>query len=68
MNKYFIVSKQGLLKLYYSEDAAASQSGSFSTSVRNAKSFENLDDAKRIIADNELKDCDIVNQLGVIQK
>lgn len=68
MNKYYIVSNQGLLKLYYSESAATSGNGNFSSSVRNAKPFETIDDAKKMISEKELKECYIINQIGVVQK
>ena len=69
---YYIAKQNGFLKTYYSGNEASTKVSindiaSFSNTLRNAKVFKAIDEAKEVIVDKNLENCVIINQNGDIQ-
>ncbi len=71
MDFYYIVTDNGFLKTYYSEvkslDGTSNNTVSFSATLRKARIFKTIEDAKNIIIDNKFVKCVIINQNGDLQ-
>lgn len=65
MEKYYIVSNNGIFKQYYSK---TNEDGSvlYTPSPRNAKTFTTIEEAKSIIVELNLIGCNVINQNGEV--
>ena len=71
MDVYYIVTNDGFLKRYYSGNDISvggdkSTTAKFSATIRNAKGFNTVEEAKGTIIEKSIK-CIIVDQNGVKQ-
>lgn len=73
MPVYYIVTNNGFLKQYYSEQNSTSTNDKnnlslFATSLRKAKLFKSVEEAKDVIDQFGLENCLIIDQNGRSQE